>query len=151
MGSNAISMAKYLLYFNDITPPETRKETYSLFYEVWEKIPPQDKLNIEEHLELIIIKPINDPLQPDTVAISRVSPTEPTWLSWIIWNPYISTLNRISKIFLLSHEFAHVHLLHPQKNEDKKKAEDEANNYTLKIWKIKPSLDDKKWFPKLDY
>ena len=81
------SVAKQFLYFSDSTSAEVRNATYSLFRETWNKIPKEDQQTIEEHLEFIVIKPIDDPLYPNTAALTRVSPTQPTWMSWIIWYP----------------------------------------------------------------
>jgi len=146
MQTNALSVAQGLLYFSDSISREVKNGAYSLFCDTWAKIPKEDQQVLEEHLEYILIKPINDPLHPNTAAFTRVSPTIPTWNSWIMWYPLFPLVEkRELSMFCLAHELAHVFLLHPQQgsqmttedeNAFKSKAEDEANEITKNKWKI---------------
>jgi hypothetical protein len=149
MQQYALSAAQGLLYFNVSVALEIKNGTYSLFCDTWERIPSEDQQVIEEHLEFIVIKPINDPLHPDTVAFTRKSPTQPTWTSWMMWYPLFPIANKKElNMFCLAHELAHVYLQHPQRgnqvttqaeNEFKRKAEDEAHSQTSKWGFLRPN------------
>jgi hypothetical protein len=147
----SLSVAKRNLYFSDSTSSEVRENAYSIFCEVWKKMPKEDQQIIEEHLEFIIIKPVNDPLLPDTVAFTRASATYPTWMSWVMWYPFPLALKRKINLFSLANELAHVCLQHPQQGlqmtreeekEFKNKAEDEANEQVSK-WNVQLPTDNR--------
>lgn len=143
---------KGLVFYNDLLTQEEKRYFNSLIQETWEKIPHVHQSKLLNSLEFIIIKPIEDPLYPGTVALTRKSATMPL-KNWIIWNPFsIRSLQDQSKIFLLAHEFAHSYLQHPQKEVNKNIAEDEANHQTISNWHITPSENDRVlFFSNLDY
>ena len=160
MQPNTLSTVNNFLYFNDSTLPEIKDNAISFFSEIWEKLPDLNQQKIVEQLEFILIKPVNDSRYPNTVALTRTSPTQPTCLSWIMWYPFSSFFHKESIMFVLAHELAHVYLLHPQRgylmNRDEEEkfkyiADEEANEQTLGKWKIKPSLEDRKSFTNINY
>lgn len=161
MQPNTLEMAKLLLYFSDSVDQEIKANTYSLFCEVWEKIPKEDQSMIVEYLEFILIKPVIDPIFYDTAALARISPTElsstspsptqPVSMSWIMWYPLFPfSMKKKKNILILAHELAHVYLRHPQQGafmtkeelqESKSEAENQVEEQLLK-WNILPDSED---------
>lgn len=144
MGAES-NVAQQLMYFSDQLSPEIKNGAHDIFSEVWRNIPENDQKIILEHLEFILVKPINDPLYPNTVAFARVSPTQPFSASWIMWYPLFPlNLKKEFNVFCLAHELAHVCLKHPQRGEHmteeakrnfKSEAEEETNKLVSK-WGI---------------
>jgi hypothetical protein len=134
-----INITKQLMYFSDSLSLEIKNGAYDVFCEVWRKISENDQRIILEHLEFILVKPINDPLYPNTAAFARVSPTQPFSASWIMWYPLLPlSLKKEFNVFCLAHELAHVYLEHPQRGERmieeaKRKFKSEAEDETSKL------------------
>ncbi len=139
-----------LLYFSNNYSETHQQYCKKIIIETWSYIPTADKTQIENNLEFIICKRVEDIWRNETPACTLLCNISQR--CFIIFDPFFSDLKRETIVHILAHELAHVFYNHPKlgyKKELKdeiiyieKQAEPQAYELTLKKWNIFPHQDD---------